>query len=236
MELQIKAICKVRLADEVPNMLDHLPRTLAATFEEIYRHIQSQEGKSPQIAKTVLMWVLCPSRPLSPSELRFMISRSFGIELTMQDILPMCHNLVKIDEALDVVRFFHLSVTDFLANELWFTVLEANTMASEFCLTILSNPDDFRYIGEYVVLEWPIHLQRCRGQNINHPIWQMLKAFFGCFGNPSKEYCGWRSEVLLREGPVVIWRPNEYLMDWIFLMDEETLPPSPQPTFDFSRS
>lgn len=203
MELQIQVICNVRLAGDVPNMLDHLPKSLVATFEEIYRRIQSQEGQSPIIAKTVLMWVMCALNPLSPVELGTIISRSVGVELEMDDILPMCSNLVKIDEALNVVRFFHLSVSDYLAKEPWFTVLDANTMASEFCLTMLNNPSEFGCINKYLVMNWPFYLERCLGQNINHPVWQMLRAFFGCFSSPSRAYCDWRRKLaVVLEGPV----------------------------------
>lgn len=184
-------------------MLDNLPKTLKTTFEDIYRRIQSEEGRTPELAKKALMWVMCTARPLSPVELSAMISQSSGIELGMDIFLEMCHNLLKVE--LDIVQFFHLSVTEFFATETYFTILEANTMVVDFCLSCLNHRPALELesgLQEYIVVYWPIHVQRCDGQNTNHTIWDVLKAFLGSFNKPSAMYIDWLRDVALCETEV----------------------------------
>lgn len=218
-EPQIQAFCKVRLAEDIRNMLDHLPKTLAATFEEIYRRIQSQEGRSPEIAKTVLMWVMCACRPLSSEELSTIISQSFGIEIGIDDLLPMCHNLLKLDEELDVVRFFHLSITEFLGNGTWFTLLEANTMATECCLSMLIDYNELGSSEPYVIDNWPIHLQLSRDHNNDQRMWDLFKVFIGSFEDPSGSYWAWADRV------VGDFRAGTSGINWRNFMSPDTFPP-----------
>lgn len=179
-------------------MLDNLPKTLKTTFEDIYRRIQSEEGRTPELAKKALMWVSCARRPLSLVELSTMISQSSSIELGMDTLLEMCHNLLKVE--LGIVKFFHLSVTEFFATETCFTILEANTMAVDFCLSCLNHRPALELksgLQHYIDFRWPIHVQRCASQNTNHTIWDMLKAFLGSFNKPSAMYIDWLRKVAL---------------------------------------
>lgn len=218
-ELQIRALCKVKLPEEVRGMLNHLPKTLLSTFENIYHRIRSQEGLSPTIAETVLMWVMCACIPLSPNDLSAMMSLFFGVELGIDDLLAMCHNLRKVDEALNVVRFFHLSVTEFLEKESCFTIVEANAMAGEFCLSLLNNPPEPRCIEKYIILYWPIHLELCLGTN--HAVWELLNVCFGDFNRPSMAYTAWLKRIAEH-------KPTDSLIEanhkWSLLVDHQTPP------------
>ncbi|KAL0632096.1 hypothetical protein Q9L58_009028 [Maublancomyces gigas] len=176
--LQIHELCAMDVAIDVESRLGSLPEDLENTYAIIYHRIQSQRGSSPQLAKRALMWVMCSCRPFSPDEL--VTAMSFGFTETGLDasrLFKICHNLLALDRQLNVVRFAHLSVREFLEKS-QFTVCEAHTMASECCISNMMEPEAFTKIGAlgssvpyqvypvrgYPAIYWPTHIQECQYQ------------------------------------------------------------------------
>ncbi|KAI5840807.1 hypothetical protein DFP73DRAFT_557932 [Morchella snyderi] len=193
-ELQIKELCALRLEKDVREMLDNFPSSLEETYKDIYERIQRKKGTTPKIAKAALMWVLCSCRPLSPEELTAMISLQFECipTIDIDDLLDMCNNFLKLDQQLNVVRFFHLSVEEFLEKETFFTALEANTMVAEVSLSILSDLDkSIQHTKGYPTFYWMVHFQRCSKQSPENKIWDLLRVFFGSLQKPSSAYSCW---------------------------------------------
>jgi hypothetical protein len=107
-------------------------------------------------------------------------------------LLDMCHNFLKLDQQLNVIRFFHLSVQEFLEKETFFTLLEANTMVAEASLSILSDLDkSIQHTKEYPTFYWMVHFQRCSKQSPENKIWDLLRVFFGPLQKPSAAYTCW---------------------------------------------
>lgn len=128
--------------------LKELPDTLEKTYKEIFdTKICAEKGNSPLLAHKAMMWIMCSSRPLSPSQL--VTGAVVGLQLAtgsprvkdvdLEMILKICHNLVVLDRQLSVVRFAHLSVQEYLEKRHWDTVA-TNTMAAEVCIYILNDP------------------------------------------------------------------------------------------------
>ncbi|RPB14650.1 hypothetical protein P167DRAFT_604081 [Morchella conica CCBAS932] len=192
-ELQIKELCALSLEKDVREMLNNFPSSLEETYKDIYERIQRKKGDAPKIAKTALMWVLCSCRPLSPEELTAMISLQSNIPTIEIDVLlDMCHNFLKLDQQLNVVRFFHLSVEEFFEMETFFTVFEANAMVAEVSLSILSDLDkSIQHTKEYPTFYWMVHFQRCSKESPENNIWGLLRVFFGSLQKPSAVYVSW---------------------------------------------
>ncbi|KAL0631457.1 hypothetical protein Q9L58_009678 [Maublancomyces gigas] len=178
-DLQIKELCMMDLVLDVELRLGALPDTLENTYTKIYQRILSQRGGSPQLAKRALMWVMCSCRPFSPDELVTVISQGSPSEgvLDTQSLFKICHNLLTLDRQLNIVRFAHLSVREFL-EKTQFTIVESNTMASESCLSYLMKPGTLMEVralvysthayalpvAAYPAFYWPIHVQACQHQ------------------------------------------------------------------------
>lgn len=119
--------------------LNALPESLEETYLEIYNHIRSLKGNSPQIAEATLMWVLCLKESLTPEKLAVIVSRSVSMgyrELSVETLLKICHNLLVLDRQSNIVRVAHLSVREFLKKRPG--IINAHTMASKFCLTYMT--------------------------------------------------------------------------------------------------
>lgn len=186
-----------------------MPETLEETYTEIEKKISSQKGNSPLLAQKALMWIMCSSTPLSPDQL--VAGAVIGLQLAtdhsktnddvnLEIIIQLCHNLVVLDHQLDVVRFAHLSVFEYLEKRGWDTIV-THTMAVEVCIYTLNNPnnwvvpDSFRtdstqflyYSTEY----WPDHFQRCNGGKQSNKLPKLLREFLGSFGVAGPAYLSW---------------------------------------------
>lgn len=167
--------------------LGALPDSLENTYSKIYQRILSQRGGSPQLAKRALMWVMCSCRPFSPDELVTVISQGYP-SLDTQSLFKICHNLLTLDRQLNIVRFAHLSVREFLEKS-QFTIAESHTMASESCLSYLMKPGalaevralasnhNMPPVAAYPVLYWPIHVQACQHQGSSLQLSELLVNF-----------------------------------------------------------
>lgn len=210
----------MEVAFDVEARLGGLPESLEETYIEIYRRISSQPGSSPKLAESALMWVMCSCRPLSPNELVAMISlgSTTASDLSAGSLFKLCHNLLTLDHQLNIVRFAHLSVREFLEKNQFGTV-DAHSMASKFCLSYLVNSGNWMTIStphhnmptyeystaKYTVIFWPVHIQQCLDQQedpelpellikflkISTVVWyQTLRIFRGpyCEEGPTKEF------------------------------------------------
>lgn len=101
------------------------------------------------------MWIMCSSVALSPEKL--ITGAVLGLQLAtdspkasyvdLEVILKLCHNLVVLDHQLDVMRFVHLSVQEYLEKRRWDAVV-TNTMAAEVCVYLLNDPQNYIFWGD----------------------------------------------------------------------------------------
>lgn len=146
-DLQIKMLCTMSMESDVIERLGSLPAGLEEAYKDIFiRGIDRESGRGKRLAYLAMMWMLCSAGPLSPTELvmgsvsalRVESAGScatIGNDVNIETILKLCHNLVVIDHQLEVMRFAHLSVQEYLET-LW-KEQETNSMAAAVCLSIL---------------------------------------------------------------------------------------------------
>lgn len=162
------------------------------------------------------MWIMCSYEPLSPDQL--VAGAVLGLEMALDSprarddrvdleiIIHLCHNLVVLDQQLDVVRFAHLSVLEYLEKRRWDTVT-TNTMAAEVCIYALNDPTTFHpwlsenrfgkhWMGEegflfYSTNRWQHHFQRCGDGGKSEVLAKLLTEFLGEFDRPTPAYVTW---------------------------------------------
>jgi len=111
------------LPDDIRDCLKVLPETLTDAYGEIYNRIRKQSRRASQPALNALRWVQCFYEPLRSETLLDAVavevdgsgkfSRN-GEGIRSTDLLKACQNLLILDERLNVFRFAHLSVEEYL--------------------------------------------------------------------------------------------------------------------------
>ena len=184
---------------DVGEELGRLPKTLSASYDIIYQRIKGAASTSQSVAESALKWLLCAQRPLKTLE--FIAAVSIDPEgqytpLTVPQLLDMCCNMVVLDKGLDIFRFAHLSVREYLEGCGDYTETETHTLAVERCIdtyvsklqpqpkAMIKQNDLFR---PYATLYWPVHFQTIRSNQLVVRLKEKLRQFLfqGCNAAPS---------------------------------------------------
>jgi len=173
------------IADDVRDNLKVLPETLTDAYGEIYNRILKQKGSAPRLALNAFQWVQCSYEPLQSETLLDAVTAEIDgsgefshkcMALRAMDLLKACQNLLILDERLNVFRFAHLLVEEYLETQL----LKANshTEIAKICLSLVCTSrfwTDYditlatreghyhdRHLLLYSAVFWPWHLNRCK--------------------------------------------------------------------------
>ncbi|KAF4470591.1 ankyrin repeat [Fusarium albosuccineum] len=132
--LQLEALCQQRTDNGVLERLGRLPKTLKALYQEIMTRIESFEAISErQLAQTALSWLLCGKRRFGSETFLLAVSGATE-ELSRDQVLDLCCNLVIYDNNMDTFRFSHLSVQEFLGEHVSYRQASAHALLAEACL------------------------------------------------------------------------------------------------------
>ncbi|KAI5782140.1 hypothetical protein FPQ18DRAFT_283943, partial [Pyronema domesticum] len=186
--LQITSLCQKFTEGDVRRSLQTLPDTLADAYNDIYNHIIAQKGDTPQLALNAFRWIQCSYEPLRTETLLDAITVEVGRsgEFSRKDtihannLLKLCQNLLVLDERLNVFRFAHLSVEEYLETKPELSKASSHTAIAKGCLSLLCTPsswDDYnnvttgegqygdRHLLLYSVVFWPWHFSHCEDVN-----------------------------------------------------------------------
>jgi ankyrin repeat protein len=213
--LQLQSICRpgILLEGDVREKLRHPPQNLTAMYSEVYNQMYSQLGpESQQIMKRVLKWLLCAQRQLSTDELLAAVSIKSSKEFTRvskQDVLDMCYNFVVLDNEMDIFRFTHLSVREYLEGCEEYSVALAHSLAAEKCLLLcLATPSDYkrpesavakaRSFRDYAMLHWVTHCQMSDHYRHEGTLGQLFNKFVHRNPLVSPSFQEWTQSAQLR--------------------------------------
>lgn len=136
--LQLEALCALKLDRDVRAKLGTNPPELEQLYDEVYNELTSYEGNHGRsIINNTLKWLLCARRTLRADEFLWALSVNLDVpfrEISREHVLDLCHNLILYDESLDVFRFAHLSVREFLEKRQDFQQIPCHSLACESCL------------------------------------------------------------------------------------------------------
>ena len=196
---------------DVRARLGRLPKGLTGTYNEIINTIKSQPECNFELAIRALKWMLVSKRPLKPSEFvaAAELNPSMPVgscapsqESALEQLLQSCEGLLLLDTALNVVRFSHLSVQEYLEtqNEIWdVSAIDAELFVSESCLWILQLSVELP-LYEYAARNWFHHCRSYQdlmlsGANANGAKHELriplLDSFLGSFKQPAASYVKW---------------------------------------------
>ena len=128
----------MKVDHDIRTRLGRLPPKLEQLYREIYDRLVENPGETGQsIIRSVLKWLLCARRQMRNAEFRTAVARNLSIlpeELGKAQVLDLCQNFVIYDEGLDVFRFAHLSVREFLEKQPDYDQSSCHALAAEVCL------------------------------------------------------------------------------------------------------
>ena len=161
----------MHLDADVENAVQRLSTdTLQARYAEILENINNDGPAARKIINRAFSWLLCSYEAHSPSSFLSAVSNiCYGSTERLGDISSMttiCRGLVVIDTKLNVVRFMHSSLEEFLATQAEFSLYKCHTIVAEACLSICmrgfgvdpaTTTAGAHEIYEYSALNWPRH-------------------------------------------------------------------------------
>ncbi|KAJ7165399.1 hypothetical protein C8R46DRAFT_900517 [Mycena filopes] len=141
----MKVLAEQRTPKKVWTVLDNLPKTLAETYADAMRRIDTQSEGDRQIAQAVLTWVTHAKEMLSVADLRVALAIEPGSKelddddlLDIESILGVCAGLVIVDEHLSVVRLVHYTTQEYMDSISFEHFPAAQTKITRSLLTFLS--------------------------------------------------------------------------------------------------
>ncbi|RYP43976.1 hypothetical protein DL768_009507 [Monosporascus sp. mg162] len=146
--LALDSLLDEKLPKDVKAALKNLPKGSKAysrAYEEAMKRVEHQGPKSAKLAKSVLSWITCARRQLSPLELRHALAFDVGdSELDeenlpeAQDVVSVCAGLVTIDNGSGIIRLVHNTTQEYFERtwRRWFP--DAEDDIARACVTYLS--------------------------------------------------------------------------------------------------
>ncbi|KAJ7152007.1 ankyrin repeat-containing domain protein [Mycena filopes] len=144
-KLHMKALAEQRTAKKVWTALDNLPETLAETYADAMRRIDTQSKGDRQIAQAVLTWVTHAKQVLSVEDLKMALAIEPGAKelddddlMDIETIVGVCAGLIIVDEHLSVVRLVHYTTQEYMDSIASERFPGAHAKITETLLTFLS--------------------------------------------------------------------------------------------------
>ena len=136
--LQLDVLRTFKRDEDIRGRLGRLPPKLEQLYLEVYNILISAPGDfSQSIIDNALKWLICAQKELRSLEFLRAVAANLEIsdgEISIDNLLDLCNNFVVYDEGLDVFRFAHLSVREFLEKRPEFAKISCNSLAAECCL------------------------------------------------------------------------------------------------------
>ena len=136
--LQLDVLRALKRDEDIRIQLRRLPPKLEQLYLEVYNNLISVQGEiSQSIIGNALKWLLCAQQELRASDFLMAVAANLNTsdgDISVDTLLELCNNFVVYDEGLDVFRFAHLSVREFLETRPEFAKVSCYSLAAECCL------------------------------------------------------------------------------------------------------
>ena len=187
--LQLDVIRALKCDEDILARLGKLPPKLEELYLEVLNNLilaQGDVGRS--IIDNALKWLLCAKEELHASQFLLAVAASletFEGDISVDSLLDLCNNLILYDEALDVFRFAHLSVREFLEQKPEYMKTSCYSLAAESCLLQIIASSDCPNTGHFMSDEHLLRLreiQKCTESSSN-------ASFLEYANNSWMKYC-----------------------------------------------
>jgi hypothetical protein len=144
--LQLQMLCGMNTDEAIRERVGRLPPKLGDLYREIHDQITNTPEADFRVARHAFSWLICALQPLESEDFLTAISISPGgrcSRLSKDQVLAICRNFIIYDSSLDIFRFAHLSVREFLESQEEYHSSAAHSIASASCLSqLISNSSD----------------------------------------------------------------------------------------------
>jgi ankyrin repeat protein len=140
--LQVHQLSKCQSAPSVRDRLNKLPASLKDSYDEVWQQINSLEENDRVLAIRALHWTSVAFKPLTTTELLSAIrmNPNGGISpldemLDQAGLLSVCNGFLTVDNQLNIWRFPHLSVQEYLESEKHVSISQGHLDAAKISLS-----------------------------------------------------------------------------------------------------
>ena len=138
--MQLQFLRTLKIPAAIRTRLGELPKDLRETYDETYNiRVVSGVEEQSSIAENAFKLLLSLQTPLGHRD--FLHALSFcgdgQVNLSTEELLDLCCNFLVLDAELDVFRFAHLSVREYLETRTEYTSESSHALAAQFCLSYL---------------------------------------------------------------------------------------------------
>lgn len=136
--LQLDVLRVLKRDEDVRAQLRRLPPKLEQLYLEVYNNLIAAQGEvGRSIIDNALKWLLCGQGVMRASTFLMAVAANLKTsdgDISVDSLLELCNNFVVYDEGLDVFRFAHLSVGEYLEKRPEFAEVWCDRLAAECCL------------------------------------------------------------------------------------------------------
>lgn len=218
--LQIEELLILDREQDIRAALGSLPETLEKAYEAIFASVDAQKGTKPLVAARAFQWVMCSEVPVTRAELVAAVcvdangTEEAIIDIDTDFVLDACRNLLVLDSKLNVWRFSHLSVQEFVEQSRW-KATDAHALVAKTCLRVMARPawkyaiaverekhcftieaaqgheDRFSVLFNYAALRWPFHVQLHTTGPVDESLTSLLSGFLAMSNEDNTPYSRW---------------------------------------------
>ena len=210
-KLQMDQLMGLPCVPDIRDFLGKLPEDLERAYDEILARINSQKGRTPEIARRAFLWMMCSLIPLTPYMLANAVCQdpetrtTNPVDIDINIVLEACRGLLMIDQSSNC-RFSHLSVQEYLETSRYSNG-QANLLVGTVCLQALFDPTNLqsleglgsgnvelrevRRIIWHAVTHWPYHARLHAEECVDDRLRSLVKEFLGSPKEGSAAYVNW---------------------------------------------
>ena len=200
--LQLENLCdieRIKHEGDVWHELGRLPTTLKESYDVIFSRVKTLGSQSWLIANSALKWLLSAQRPLNTAEFITAVAVDFNgqaIPLSKTQLLNICCNMVVVDAELDLFRFAHLSVQEYIEGHDEYIDINIHSHPLERFLALFVHDVALRTGNKncftaYATLHWPSHYQRIEHNQLSRTMEAKLTQFL--FNDVGDAFAKWVS-------------------------------------------
>ena len=177
--------------------------SLKQLYDEAFRKVFTAEPFARSIAIKSFSFLLCMQETLSPTAFLAAIAGTdpkYQAQLELPELLTICFNMLVLDSKLNVVRFAHVSVQEFLETQSDLATHHTHRLAAMSCLnTCMHGSPVGPEIGllptenfyHYSALYWAEHYKAAAITDRNDNLFQMLRDFVYDDNETSLSFIDW---------------------------------------------
>ncbi|KAI9684613.1 MAG: hypothetical protein M1822_005701 [Bathelium mastoideum] len=204
-KLQLQHLCQFKLESDVKAAMRRLSgKNLSELYAEAYDRIFMSNSSARNVASRTFSWLLCMKENLTPEALLMMSQLEHQDRIEFVNLLEVCHNFIVHDSKLNVLRFAHNSIQDFIKGKPDFAMLSVNKLVALDCLNLcIAGPQSemqtvapgFQDAYHYSTMHWAVHCQAADPEFGDDEVWHKMKDFIFNGPDVSLSFIVWLDDI-----------------------------------------